>query len=221
MSQQLTFDLPVREALGRDDFFVSEANRHALAALDLWRTWPMGKLLLIGPAGSGKSHLAAVWAAEAEAELVTLSTDAPPAAQNVVVDGLDLILSGRAAEERLFHLHNHVLERGGRLLLTSRSDPTQLCLSLPDLHSRLSATPQIRIDAPDDALLAAVLLKQFADRQLAVAPAVITWLLPRIPRDLASLATLVAEMDRRALAAKSAVTRKLAAEALEAFEATS
>jgi DnaA regulatory inactivator Hda len=218
MSQQLTFDLPVREALGRADFFVSTANRHALAALDQWRDWPMGKLLLIGPAGSGKSHLAAVWAAEAGAELRTTLDDAPPQAPNVVVDGLETILSDRAAEEHLFHLHNHLIERGGRLLLTSRADPAQLNLTLPDLHSRLSATPQIRIDAPDDALLAAVLVKQFADRQVAIAPAVVTWLLARMPRDLATLTELVVEMDRRALAAKSAITRKLAADVLQQFD---
>jgi chromosomal replication initiation ATPase DnaA len=218
MSQQLTFDLPVREALGRADFFVSTANQHALASLDQWRDWPMGKLLLVGPAGSGKSHLAAVWAAEAGAELLTTLDDAPPKAANVVVDGLEMILTDRAAEEHLFHLHNHLIERGGRLLMTSRADPSRLNLSLPDLHSRLSATPQIHIDAPDDALLAAILVKQFADRQVAIAPAVVTWLLARMPRDLATLTALVTEMDRRALAAKSAITRKLAAEVLHKFD---
>jgi chromosomal replication initiation ATPase DnaA len=131
MPRQLTFDLPVRPALGRGDFFVSPANALAVAQVDAG-DWPEGKLLLIGPEGAGKSHLAQVWAGENDAAV--LSAGAVPEeaveALAVVVEDADRIAGDRAAETALFHLHNHVLARGGRLLVTAASPPRNWALSL-------------------------------------------------------------------------------------------
>lgn len=216
MARQLTFDLPVRPALGRGDFLVSPANALALAQIDR-DDWPGGKLLLIGPEGAGKSHLAQVWATETGAvvlEAVALP-EAPPEASAVVVEDAGKVAGDAAAETRLFHLHNHVLARGGRLLLTAATPPRRWGLTLPDLASRMEATALAAISPPDDALLSAVLVKLFADRQIAVAPGLIVWLVRRMDRSFAAARTLVAELDARALAQGGPVTRGIAREALD------
>ncbi|KAB2886205.1 MAG: chromosomal replication initiator DnaA [Albidovulum sp.] len=216
MPRQLTFDLPVRPALGRGDFFVSPANALAVAQVDAG-DWPEGKLLLIGPEGAGKSHLAQVWAGENDAAV--LSAGAVPEeaveAPAVVVEDADRIAGDRAAETALFHLHNHVLARGGRLLVTAASPPRNWGLCLPDLASRMEATAVAEIAAPDDALLAAVLVKLFADRQIVVAPSLIQWLVRRMDRSFASARGLVADLDARALARGGPVTREMARDALD------
>ncbi|OYX45313.1 MAG: chromosomal replication initiator DnaA [Rhodobacterales bacterium 32-67-9] len=216
MPRQLTFDLPVRPALGRGDFFVSPSNALALAALDAGG-WPEGKMLLVGPEGAGKSHLAQVWATETRARVLdaTALPGQPPDDLALVVEDAERIAGDRAAETALFHLHNHVLARGGRLLLTAGAAPRLWGLTLPDLASRMEATTTATLLPPDDALLAAVLVKLFADRQIAVAPTLIDWLLPRMDRSFAAARRLVAELDARALARGGAVTRALAAEVLD------
>ncbi|WP_102225086.1 P-loop NTPase family protein [Acidimangrovimonas sediminis] len=218
MIRQLTFDLPVREALGREDFFVSRANAVALAALDTWPHWPQGKMALTGPAGAGKTHLAHVWAREAEARIIRAqelaATDLPGLGLRVVVEDADAMAGNRPAEEALFHLHNLVLASGGRLLVTAQSAPNRWPLTLPDLASRLQAAAVARLDPPDDALLAAVVMKLFADRQMAVAPPVISYLAARIDRSFAAARDAVARIDRLALTAGRTVTRPLVAEAM-------
>lgn len=216
MPRQLAFDLPVRPALGRGDFFVSPANALALAQIDAGG-WPGGKLLLIGPEGAGKSHLAQVWAAENAAEILAADTlpETPTDTLAVVVEDADRIAGNRRKETALFHLHNHVLARGGRLLITAASPPRRWGLILPDLASRMEATAQAGIAAPDDALLSAVLVKLFADRQIAVAPSLIPWLVRRMDRSFAAARAIVAELDARALAHGGPVTREIAREALD------
>ncbi|WP_413867985.1 chromosomal replication initiator DnaA [Albidovulum sp.] len=216
MRRQLTFDLPVRPALGRGDFFVSPANALAIAQIDAG-TWPAGKLLLIGPEGAGKSHLAQVWATETGAEVLAASDlpDVPSDALAVVVEDADRIAGDLVAETRLFHLHNHVLARGGRLLITASAPPRCWGLALPDLASRMEATAQAAVLPPDDALLSAVLVKLFADRQIAVAPSLIPWLVNRMDRSFAAALRLVAELDARALARGGPVTREIAREVLD------
>lgn len=216
MARQLAFDLPARPALGRGDFFVSPANALALAQIDRG-DWPGGKLLLVGPAGAGKSHLAQVWAAETGAGVLAASAlpDAPPATMCLVVEDADRIAGDRAAETRLFHLHNHLLGAGGRLLITAGATPRRWGLVLPDLASRMEATAVAGLLPPDDALLSAVLVKLFADRQIAVAPHLIAWLVRRMDRSFAAARTLVAEIDARALASGGPVTREIARAALD------
>jgi chromosomal replication initiation ATPase DnaA len=215
MGPQLILDLPVRTALGRSDFFVSPANALALAALDASPSWPQGKMLLTGPAGSGKTHLAHVWAADRGASLHPSDTLPARPIGPLVVEDIDRIAGDIARETALFHLHNNALAGGAPLLMTSRAAPAALPFALPDLASRLHATAIAALLPPDDALLSAVLVKLFADRQIAVPANLITWLVTRMDRSLSEAGRLVALMDARALATGRPVTRALAAAVLD------
>lgn len=224
MPRQMTFDLPVRQARGRDDFFVAPANALALATLDAPQAWPLGRMLLTGPEGAGKSHLAAIWAVgQGGAAVVAAQSLCDADAPGLVLAGAAVVedaqtLAGTAAgEEALFHLINLMAAEGGRLLLTAAAPPRDWGLVLPDLKSRLEATALVRIAPPDEALLAAVLVKLFADRQLVVPGHVISWLVPRMERDLGHARRLVAALDARALAERSPVTRTMAAEVLDSL----
>lgn len=219
MIRQLAFDLPGTEALTRADFFVSPSNAHALQAVDSWRDWPGGKLVVVGPEGSGKTHLAHVWAEAAgavilQAENLVRTDIAALAGRAVAVEDAQEIGTGEAA---LFHLHN-VVTTGGALLLTATTPPRDWGLRLADLLSRMQAAAVARLEAPDDALLSAVLIKLFADRQVAVAPNLIPYLVSRMSRSVGAARALVASLDARALALGRPVTRALAAEILEAGE---
>ncbi|WP_225028429.1 P-loop NTPase family protein [Xinfangfangia pollutisoli] len=220
MSRQLAFDLPAQENLSRADFVVSPANALALAAIGAWRDWPLGKMLIVGPAGAGKTHLAAIWAAEtgaprlAAADLDGLDLAAFDGAPALVVEDAEAVAGKPALEEALFHLHNLIL-RSGPLLLTAKTPPRDWGLRLPDLYSRMQAAALTRIEAPDDALLSAVLVKLFADRQLAVAPQLIAYLLPRMDRTIGAARALVAALDALALETGRAITPRLAAEILD------
>lgn len=217
MTGQLAFDLPVREAWTRADFYPSPANAQALAALDQWQSWPDGRLLLLGPSGAGKTHLAHIWAAETAAlwlnpdELADRLADIPANA-SVILDGAERV-AGRS-ETALFYLYNRLIPQG-RLLLTASAAPRDWGLGLPDLLSRLQAMPIARLDAPDDALLAAVLVKLLADRQISAPASLVSYLLPRMERSIAAARALVAVLDARALASHRAINRHLAAEVLD------
>ena len=227
MAEQLTFELPTREALGRDAFFVAPSNAVALATLDDAENWPSGKLALVGPKSSGKTHLAHVWAADRAAAIVPAAdlatTDVPAiAAQRYVViedaDTLPQQADPRAAEEALFHLHNLTLAEGGRLLITARTAPNRWPLTLPDLASRMQGTALARIDPPDDMLLTAMLVKQFEDRQIVVPNALISWLVKRMERSTEALTDLVDSLDREALKELKPISRSLAARLLDQDE---
>ena len=215
MAEQLTFDLPARPALGRADFFVSPANADAVALLDAGGTWPNGRMVLTGPEGAGKSHLVAAWSAETGAAVVQadgLAGSAPDrlaAPGAVAVEDADRPLPPEG-EEALFHLANILAAAGGRLLLTARTPPSHWPVRLPDLASRMQASGLARLAPPDDALLSAVLVKQFADRQVMPPPALIRWLVARIDRSFAAAARAVDALDRAALAEGRPVTPALA-----------
>lgn len=221
MSEQLAFDLPVRAALGREDFFVSPSNALAVAQMDAWRDWPQRKLVLVGPEGAGKTHLAHVWAGASGATIIA-ATDIKNAdmavlasSGNVVVEDADRIAGRPDDEAALFHLHNLTLAEGGALLLTARSAPRQWPLALPDLKSRTEATATATLDAPDDALLSALLVKLFTDRQLTVSPRLITYLLTRMDRSFAAAHDIVARLDHQALSEGRKISERLAAELLD------
>lgn len=224
MNQQLPLDLPPLNGLGRADFIVTNANRLAVAALDGWLEWPLGKMVLAGPAGSGKTHLARIWADETGARTIAAAklaeADLPTLAAGgmvVVEDGEALAAAqtgDRAGETALFHLHNLLLPEG-RLLVTAGSPPRDWGLVLPDLISRLQAAALTRLEALDDALLQGVLSKLFADRQLTPPVQLIPYLLLRMPRSIGAARALVAELDNRALAEQRPIGLKLAAEVLE------
>lgn len=215
MIRQLAFDLPSIEAMTRADFLVAPSNALALQSIEGWQDWPGRKLLLIGPEAAGKTHLVQVWAALADAVILQgaalATTDiAQLSGRAVAVDNADRI--GKA-EADLFHLHN-LVTTSGALLLTARTPPRDWGLQLPDLVSRMQATPIAHLDAPDDALLSAVLVKLFADRQVAVPPNLIPYLVSRMPRSIGAARALVADLDARALAAGRPITRALAGEVL-------
>ncbi len=227
MGQQLTFDLPVRRALGRDDFFVSPANRAAVAAIDGWADWPGQKMVLIGPAHSGKTHLAHVWATDAGAQVISarkLATETVAAlvtkTPRIAVEDIEQIAGNPDIEQALFHLHNLALAEGGRLLLTGQSDPATWPLSLPDLKSRVQGSALVALTPPDDALLAAVLVKLFADRQIDVAANVISYLAPRMERSFDTAGRLVTALDNAALEQRSPITRRLGAQILDNLSQT-
>ena len=210
---QLAFDLPVAQAFRREDFFTSPANATCLAMIEAATS---RRLLLIGPTGAGKTHLAHIWAAssagtvlppaELRQRLPDLAPDAAIALDNADAPGRD--------EAALFHLFN-TLAASGRLLLTATTPPRDWGLTLPDLFSRLQSMPQLRLAPPDDALLSAVLVKLFADRQITVPPNLIAYLVTRMERSIAAARSLVAALDAAALAQASPVSRTLAAELLD------
>lgn len=216
---QIPFDLPVRAALGREDFLVSEANALAVAQIDAWRTWPGGRMALVGPEGAGKTHLAAVWAREAgarvlaAADLAGQDLGALAALPGVAVEDADR-LPGPEAERALFHLHNRLEAAGGALLLTGREAPSRWPVALPDLRTRLAAAPVARIAGPDDALMERLVAKLFADRGVEPERGLARWLALRAPRDHRALAEAVAVIDRAALAAAQKPHRRLARTAL-------
>ena len=217
MSAQLTFDLPLVQGWQRSAFLVTPATAAALGAIDAWATWAGGRLLLVGPKGSGKSHLAHIWAEMAQAMWINpadltarLPYIAPQAC--IILDNAHLVAG--AAEESLFHLYNRLAPQG-RLLLTATTAPRDWGLALPDLLSRLQAMPIARLDPPDDDLLAGVLLKLFTDRQITAEARLIPYLLPRMERSIAAAQALVAALDARSLATHRPVTRVLAAEVLD------
>lgn len=214
MAHQLTFDLPSKPALGRDAFFVSEANAKAVAQIDTWANWPNRKMMIIGPAGSGKTHLAQVWATASEAQFTTVADSLPPEGANIVIDGADT-WRGETCEQALFHLHNHVLAHGGSLLLTASQAPKQWSTNLPDLASRMQAIPTVHLSPPDDALLAALLVKLFDDRQIAISPSLVAYIVPRMTRSTAAAMALVDALDKAALSEGRPITRRLAARLLD------
>lgn len=187
--------------------------------IDDWCNWPDGRLVLTGPEGSGKTHLAHVWAAQTGATIVAgsalgaLDTAALAPRSHVVVDDADRTLPRDQAA--LLHLHNHVLAGGGRILFTARRAPRDWPVTLPDLASRIEASATVALNTPDQVLLSAVLVKLFADRQVRVSPALIAYLVSRMERSLAMAGALVARLDERALARGGAITRALAAEVLD------
>lgn len=221
MSAQLPLDLGHRPALGREDFLVADCNAAAVAWIDRWPDWPGGGLALHGPAGCGKTHLAEVWRRESGAiriDAVTLGKAEPPqligAAAACVIDGLYDNPRLRPDENRLLHLYNLLRERGGHLLLAARAAPARWPVRLPDLRSRLGALPAVEIGPPDDTLLAAVLVKLCADRQLVVGAEVIAYLARRMERSFEAARGLVAALDREALAARRRISLPLAREVL-------
>ena len=211
---QLTLNLPVRTALGRDDFMVTPANQAAVDAVELWPDWDHQVLAIVGPPASGKSHLGKVWQTLSNARQVDASELTAENADELMKTSALLIEdapSPRMDETALFHAINLARERSGAILITTTSDPAQWPVHLPDLSSRLRAVRVVRLDAPDDALLRAVLVKQFADRQVAIDEATIGYMLARMERSFDAARRLVDEIDRSALAEKAAVTRHFVA----------
>lgn len=202
--RQLPFDLPGRNAMGASDFVTSASNEAARAMIDAWPNWPGTTLAVHGPAGCGKTHLGHVWQEKIgdSALFLTAPTSLPdlPAKPRLILDEPAL------NETDFFHLLNRVKNDGGSMLILSREAPARWQVQLPDLASRLKALPAVEVAAPDDALLGAVLVKHFGDRQINVAPEVVDYLLRHIERSFAAAAETAERLDRAALAEGKAIT---------------
>lgn len=215
--EQLSFDLGRAPRFGRDDFLVMPSNTAAVDMLDRWPDWPDRVLLMLGPEGAGKSHLAAVWAARSGARVLAAADLADAdlhrlAAEPALIEDLDRL---PGAEAPLFHLLNLVRDGAASVLLTARTEPAAWGLRTADLLSRLRLAPAVSIEVPDDALLRAVLVKLFADRQLLVDESVVGYLVHHLDRSLGAARAAVDALDRTALALNRRVTRALAARVVE------
>jgi chromosomal replication initiation ATPase DnaA len=212
---QLALALDHAESLAREDFLSGPSNAAALALIERWPDWPSRTVLLRGPEGSGKSHLAAIWARESGARTLSpralQGSDVPIAlATGALV--LDNLAEGRFDEAAMFHLLNLAREERAYVLITARSAPSAWRIQVADLSSRLRALPVVALASPDDALFRAVLVKLFADRQLAVDESLVSFLTIRIERSFAAARTAVERLDREALRLQRPVTRALAGE---------
>jgi len=212
LSSQLTFPFSTPAKFTREDFIVGLGNAQAAAFVDSWPDWPVASAALHGPPGSGKSHLAAAWRAGAEivaaASLSGSILARLDASRPLVVEGVDSSLANPGRDEALFS----VMERATRtapVLLTGREPPAAWPTAMPDLASRFSALLSFPLWAPDDALLAALAKKLFADRQLTVSDTVIQQMVRRLERSPAAIRDFVAEADAKALAEKRPITTAL------------
>jgi chromosomal replication initiation ATPase DnaA len=227
MANQLALDLGLPPpTYAREDFIVAPGNREALAWIDRWPDWPAPALAVGGPPGSGKTHLASIWAARAAAQAIDASaledksvadlSELAAASPAIAVDNAD-----RAPERALFHLYNLMRERRGHLLLIAAALPAQWSIALPDLASRLRAAPAVALAPPDDELLGSLILKQLADRQLHAGAGVVHYLVSHMERSADSARRIVAALDRRALAEGREIDRRLAADVLAELAGTS
>ncbi|MBV8105895.1 MAG: hypothetical protein JO223_14970 [Hyphomicrobiales bacterium] len=215
--RQLTLDWPHQPSFAREDFLAAPSNQDALRAINQWPNWAGRMLLLVGPEGAGKSHLASLWTRTANAtvangaslDLTSLELGLQTSA--LLIEDVDRV---GQAEDRLFHLVNAALQNDVWMLLTARAAPEAWNLKTPDLLSRLRLAPVIRLEAPDVELTEAVLFKLFSDRQLQVDPHVVAYIALRIERSLGEARKLVDTLDRQALALGRRVTRAMASELL-------
>ena len=215
--RQLAFALPHAESFTRDDFLEGPANAAGLALIDSWPDWPNRIMLLVGPEGCGKSHLAAIWAEQAGARAISahaLTATAVPGALATGALVLEDLRSSDVDERALFHLLNLAREDGAFVLITARTAPAAFAIELRDLRSRLRALPTVSLLPPDDHLFRALIVKFCADRQLAIDETVVGYLTNRIERSYAAVRRAVELLDAEALRLGRPISRALAAEVL-------
>jgi chromosomal replication initiation ATPase DnaA len=212
--RQLALALDHAESYARDDFLPGPGNADALGLIDSWPDWPANAVALVGPEGSGKTHLATIWAATAGARVVSAHALTETSLQSSLATGA-LVVEDAAVtsdERALFHLINLAREEGAYLLFTARLAPSAWPVTIPDVNSRLRAMPVVTLQAPDDAMLRAVIVKLAADRQLSIDESVVRYLSTRIERSFAAARAAVIALDNEALRQGRPLTRALAAE---------
>ncbi len=213
--RQLVLALDHAVSFAREDFLPGPSNAAALKLIERWPDWPDRIMALIGPQGSGKSHLAAIWAIATGARVLAAKllpdTDLPAAfatgalvVEDLEPDGLD--------ELALFHLLNLAREERASVLLTARAPLAAFPVTIRDLASRLRVLPVVTVKPPDDVLLRALIVKLAADRQLAVDEALVNYLANRIERSFAAAHAAIVRLDEEAMRQHRPVTRALAAE---------
>lgn len=213
--RQLVLALDHATSFAREDFLAGPSNAAALALVERWPDWPARVMALVGPEGSGKTHLASIWAEASGARMLAAKllgdADLPGALATgaLVIEDLE---AGRLDERALFHLLNLAREEGAYLLITARAAPASLPVSIRDLASRLRAAPVVALAAPDEALLRSLIVKLAADRQLTADEPLVNYLVNRIERSCAAARAAVARLDEEALRRQRPVTRALAAE---------
>lgn len=215
LSRQFRLKLDRTESFRREDFVVSPANAEAVKAVDAWPRWHASRLALVGPEGSGKSHLAASWAERTQATVITPRSRVDLAALHgraVLYEDADR----SSREEMLFHLMNMAEQTGAGLLITGRTPPSGWSAALPDLRSRLNALPVGLIEAPDDAILESMLRKFFRERNIRPTEDVFPYLLRRMERSAPKAREMVQRLDEAADAEGRPVSRALARQILEA-----
>jgi chromosomal replication initiation ATPase DnaA len=214
LPRQLALALDHAESYAREDFLSGPCNDGPLALIESWPDWPARAIALIGPEGSGKTHLATIWAASAGARVVSAhalgETNVPSALATGALVIEDAAVPGD--ERALFHLINLAREDGAFLLLTARTVPAIWPVAIPDLVSRLRALPLITLQAPDDAMLQGVIVKLATDRQLSLDESVVNYLSTHIERSFAAARKAVVALDEEALRQGRPPSRALAAE---------
>lgn len=220
-ARQLALELPHAESFRRDDFLADASNQAALALVDSWPEWPNRVVAVVGPGGAGKSHLAAIWAERSGARIADAAALILSDVPRTLVTGalvLEDLTPGRIDEPALFHLLNLVREDEAFLLITAKSRFDLQQHALADLASRLRAVPVFELAAPSESLLAAVLVKLFADRQLLIDEDTVAYLVTRMERSLAAAREMAGALDRAALSRGRRITRQLASEVLREQE---
>jgi DnaA regulatory inactivator Hda len=220
-TSQLILDFDHRPAYSGEDFLVAPNNADAVGWIDRWPDWPAPVLCIFGPAGCGKSHLAEVLRSKSEAAILPVSQLAgpykPPISSTIIIEDIDDVL-GEAYEEGLFHLYNDLANQDGSLLLSASRPPASWTIKLPDLKSRMGAANVVEITPPDDALIAAVMVKLFQDRQLRLSGDVITYAVSRMERSFATARQLVDLSDKITLSEKKRITIPLIKRVLDLIE---
>ena len=218
LSDQMPLRLPHEAAMGREDFLRGPSNQAAFDMIDLWPNWPASWLLLAGPVGAGKSHLAKIWQERSNARIVNLEELSQADPTELVTCGAVVIEDADCSERddtALFHLLNAAREASAYVLITARNWPESWGVDLPDLMSRLRLTTPVEIYEPDDELLRSVLVKLFADRQLSPDPNVIEFILMRMERSIGAALEIVQAIDEQALAQRRTITRPFVAAVLK------
>ncbi|MEX3008257.1 DnaA regulatory inactivator HdaA [Hoeflea sp. TYP-13] len=220
-SGQLPLDFEHQPSTTRDDLVISDPLSAAIGIVDIWPEWPSPVVILAGPTGAGKTHLANIWKERAgavtmsatgdEDKVLRLAEAGPVLIEDIDREGFD--------ETLLFHLINTVRQHGTAMMITTRMWPAAWPVQLPDLRSRLRAATIVEIGEPDDELLEQVIEKLFADRQIVIDPKVVSYLVQRMERSLDAAQTIVQRMDQIALARRAKINRSLAAEVLADLEA--
>lgn len=213
--RQLVLDLGAAPRMGREDFMQTEGNAAALQAVDSWPDWPERRMILAGPSGSGRSHLAAIWQTETRAAALSgLTLKLPEQAAAYAIDDADAVAGEPRREEALFHLLNRALAEGAPVLMTARDTPGTWGIALPDLQSRLLACAVTHLDRPDDTLLCMSLVKLGEERQLMLDPGTVDYLVARMDRSVSFAHRIVDALDYEAYSRQKRVSRTMAAEVL-------